>query len=199
MTNGHDVPGARGRRARAILVVAAGLALLVAGCGSSSPSSTTGAAAVSPQNLASEAFRFADCMRQHGVTNFPDPQVSSSQGQQRVAIAVPAGVAGSPQLKAARQACRGILPTPSQISAYVKARQQARKQGLLSFARCVRSHGVTNFPDPTDQGQLTRAMLTAANVDVHAPNVLVAARACIPASEGTVTPAAIAQVESQSP
>jgi hypothetical protein len=182
-----------------LLVAAAGLALLVAGCGSSSPSSTTGAAAVSRQNLASEAFKFADCMRQHGVTNFPDPQVSSGHGQQRIAIAVPADAAKSPQLKAAGQACRGILPTPSQMSAYVKAEQQAHKQGLLAFARCVRSHGATTFPDPTDQGQLTPAMLTAANVDVHAPSVLAAARACIPASEGTVTPAAIAQVESQSP
>jgi hypothetical protein len=32
---------------------------------------------------------------------------------------------------------------------------------ILAFAKCLRSHGVTNFPDPTSQGQLTLEMVNA--------------------------------------
>jgi hypothetical protein len=70
-------------------------------------------------------------------------------------------------------------------------------EGKLSFARCMRSRGITAFPDPTRQGQYTLSMVTAAGVDIHAPAVKAAAMACIPASQGTVSAADIQRATAQ--
>jgi hypothetical protein len=96
------------------------------------------------------------------------------------------------QFRAAQRACRGLLPA-LQNSGPSPAQQQAREQDLLAFARCVRSHGQTNFPDPTSHGQLTVAMIHAAGVDLHAPNVLPTARACIGVAHGLITPNDVAR------
>jgi hypothetical protein len=172
-------------------------AVLVAGCGSAAPD--TGTSAQSLTNPVATAYKFSTCMRQHGVADFPDPRVTSSPGQQRIAIHVPPD-AHTVQFAAAQKACRGIMPGPSNGDLAAQAQQQrVHKQGLLSFARCVRQHGITNFPDPDAQGQLSQQMLSTAGIDVHAPSVLAAARACIPASAGQVNAAAIAAAENGGP
>lgn len=171
-------------------VAITGLALLAAGCGSSTgdPSSTT-----PPKNITNAAYRYAACMRDHGVNNFPDPKVSVSQpGQTAVAMAVPATFANTPGFKSAAHACRAILPTPKN-SGSSPAQQRAREQALLAFARCLRSHGLTNFPDPTSQGQLSLAMIHAAGINLHAPDVLPAAKACIGVTHGLITPDDVAR------
>ena len=59
----------------AILLCLAGASIAVAGCGSSSPSSSN-AASTRPNDTAaskSQGLKFAQCMRTHGVPNFPDP------------------------------------------------------------------------------------------------------------------------------
>ncbi len=48
------------------------------------------------------------------------------------------------------------------------------------------------FPDPTAQGQLTLAMIHAAGVDLQAPSLLTAAKACVGVTHGAIT---LAQVE----
>jgi hypothetical protein len=55
----------------------------------------------------------------------------------------------------------------------------------------MRSHGVSRFPDPTAQGQLTIEMVQAAGIDVHSPAVLRVVQACLPASHGALTPAKV--------
>jgi len=162
------------------------LALLAAACGSSPSSTSTNQ---SSQNPANAAFRFAACMRDHGVTNFPDPQVTTTPGGSGVALkmAVPAADAQSPNFKPARKACQSILPAPGSGS----DRHGPSKQVLLAFAQCLRSHGVSNFPDPNPEGQLTQEMITAAGVDVKAPSVFTAAKACLGATHGQITLAAV--------
>jgi hypothetical protein len=132
-------------------------------------------------------------MRNHGVNNFPDPNVSSSQpGSTTISIHVPGTlIKSSPQFSAARQACRGLLPAPQNSGS--PAQLHTREQELLAFARCVRSHGFTNFPDPTSQGQLTVGMIRAAGIDMHAPDVLPTARACIRLTHGLITPSDVAR------
>jgi hypothetical protein len=177
------------RRLAAIAPAAAiaSLAVLAAGCGSSSGTSSTDP---SPQSFVGAAYKYASCMRNHGVTNFPEPQVSSHNGGRSVVIAVSGLGLRSPQFKAAQQVCRGILPAPPNINPTQVAQQQhARELELLAFARCLRSHGLTGFPDPTSQGQLTIQMVDAAGIDLHAPIVLTAAKACVGVTHGAVTPA----------
>jgi hypothetical protein len=178
------------RRLRSRAIVATALALLAAACGSSSNHSS---GSTPPKDLATAAFKFSACMRDHGITNFPDPKVSSSGGSSgsgatRIAMVVPATFAKSPHFAAASRACRGILPAPgggNPVS--IAAALQARKKYLLAFAQCLRAHGVPNFPDPTAQGQLTLEMIHSAGVDLQAPAVLPAGRACVGVTHGVIT------------
>ncbi len=180
-----------------------GVALLSAGCGGSSPTTTTSGGAGGnqpPANFISDAYKYSACMRDHGVSNFPDPQVSQSNGGTKVAIQVPAGAGTSPQFKGAQTACRSILPAPSKSDLASQAKQQqVRKQDLVAFARCLRDHGVAGFPDPTTQGQLTLQMVQAAGVDLTAPQVRTAALSCVSASNGGITRASVLQATSGNP
>jgi hypothetical protein len=172
---------------RAIAI--ASIALLAAGCGGSGKSPTSGA---SPsQNPVQAAFRFSACMRNHGVTNFPDPQVINHDGEHGISIQA-VGPKGSPRFEAARRACQGILPAPNGNGPQQTAQQERiRLADALSFARCMRSHGVTGFPDPTAQGELSVEMVQAQGIDVHSPAVLQVVQACLPASHGALTPAKV--------
>ena len=87
------------------------------------------------------ALKFATCMRAHGVSNFPDPGAGGS-----IEIGPGSGInPRSPAFQAAQTACARYAPAkggPTTMSA--SERRQA-----LAFAKCVRAHGVPNFPDPT--------------------------------------------------
>ena len=84
----------------------------------------------------------------------------------------------------------GTLPpnTPTQGS---PQQRPARLADERSFARCMRSHGVSRFPDPTTQGGVTLELVRAQGIDLHSPAVLHVVRACLPASHGALTPANI--------
>ena len=56
---------------------------------------------------------------------------------------------------------------------------------LLAFARCVRNHGISNFPDPDSQGGFNLAG-TGINSHQLSPAELAAARACLATAHGTV-------------
>ncbi len=175
-----------------------GVALLAAGCGGSSTSTTSSAAGQPPANFVTQAYKYSACMRNHGVSNFPDPRVSTSNGSTQIAQVVQAQ--NTPQFKAAMTACRSILPQPSKSDLAAQAKQQqAHKQDLLAFARCLRDHGITGFPDPNTQGELTLAMVQAAGVDLTAPQVRTAALDCVPASNGGITRAQVLQATSGNP
>lgn len=193
------------RRFMPVAAAISGIALLAAGCGGVSPTTTTTgstAANGSPTDIAGSAYRYSACMRNHGATNFPDPKVhiSSNGGSTQVAVMIPAGSADSPQFKAARTACQGILPAPSKSDLAQQAHDQlVHKEDLLSFTRCIRNHGINGFPDPNSQGQMSLQAVQAAGIDLTAPNVKAAALACVPASNGGVTRAAVLQATSGNP
>jgi hypothetical protein len=175
------------------LLAITGVAAVAAGCGSSSHKPPTGASGQSPQNFASTAYKHAACMRSHGVPNFPDPQISTNGNQVSIRQVLPQSVANSPQFKAADKDCRGLVPgLANESPAQIAAQQHAHAQTLLAFAGCLRGHGVQGFPDPTAQGQLTLQMIHAAGVDLQAPSLLTAAKACVGVTHGAIT---LAQVE----
>jgi hypothetical protein len=66
-----------------------------------------------------QALRFSQCMRAHGVTDFPDPQVQSTGGI-GIRIGGPGSHGdlnpGSPTFQAAQSACQNILPGPKGAS-----------------------------------------------------------------------------------
>jgi hypothetical protein len=81
-------------------------------------------------------------MRAHGVTSFPDPTSDGS-------LTVSKATTESPQFQSASQACRSLAPAGSQSGGTVSPQLQAQ---ALRFARCMRMHGVSNFPDPSASG-----------------------------------------------
>jgi hypothetical protein len=137
-------------------IVAAGPALLLAACGGNRPSIGAGgppSARASTSNPS--VIGYSACMRSHGVANFPDPD---SKGMPAPVDPQQLGVSSS-QYQASEQVCQHLLPTGGSL-------QQRTQQCLLfgdcppvlvqhvlnverSFARCLRSHGVPNWPDPT--------------------------------------------------
>ena len=141
--------------AAVLLVVAASLALAACG-GPSSPnvandgSTTTTAAATNAGgggSLASDNLAFAECMRAHGVANYPDPTSSGDIPKESLQQL---GVSSS-SYETDLNACKHLLPgggngpSPAQV-AYETALG-------LSFAKCMRSHGVP-LPDPDSSGKI---------------------------------------------
>ena len=176
--------------ALATALATAALALLAAGCGGGgSPGvarvATSATTATTAQQQQNGLLAFSRCMRSHGVPGFPDPQ-GYAGGNVKLTIH---GLGAGPQVQAALNACSSLLPRggPQQTD------QQTRTQlaDELSFARCMRSHGLSRFPDPTAQGGLTVAMVQAQGIDVHSPAVLRVVQTCLPASHGGLTAAKV--------
>jgi hypothetical protein len=98
----------------------------------------------------------AQCLRDHGIPNFPDP-VFDTRGRLQIddqlikslpdSVVQPAEQACRAQIDAAQQAADAQRPavTPQELA-------QATQ-----FARCMRQHGWPNFPDPDAHGQFSSA------------------------------------------
>ncbi len=170
----------------ALFAVAALLATLAAGCGSSTPPNTTAQRSSSSPGAA--AFEFAQCMRAHGVSNFPDPQVSSNGSSTSIRQVAPASAVASPQFKSAQKACHGLAPGPGNAT---RDSQRPGARVLLAFAHCLHGHGFADFPDPDRNGRLSVQMITAAGVDYRSPQFLTAAKACLTVTHGAITPAQV--------
>ncbi len=101
--------------------VAVAAAIAIAACGSSSPnrpaspsptSSPTGAANASTgsgSSSTSSTLAFSNCMRGHGVPNFPDPKVVSNRDGNEL-VYLPGINPQSPAFEAAAKACGGFEP-----------------------------------------------------------------------------------------
>ncbi len=127
-------------------------------------------------------------MRSHGVPNFPDPQRVSGGNFK---LTIQRLGASSPHFNAAMSACNHLLPNGGSGSQETAQQTRTRLADELSFARCMRSHGLSRFPDPTAQGELSVEMVQAQGIDVHSPAVLHIVQACLPASHGALTPAKV--------
>ena len=135
------------RTARTAAAIVATAALGLAACGGS-PSSTGGGSSNAGRSTNSKQLAFSHCMRSHGLSNYPDPTSSGlpKVGPQQLGIT-------SSKFQTAQTACQHLLPTSGQSS---QAQDQRTMNAMLNFARCVRSHGVSNWPDPlaeSDPGQ----------------------------------------------
>jgi len=101
-----------------------------------------GPSVTSVRALQSDALAFAHCMRAHGEPSFPDP---GSQGAFSAAKSAADLNFSSPVFQAAQRACQRFLPGGGVAA---PAQQEAVTAKAVEFAQCMRSHGVTTFPDP---------------------------------------------------
>jgi hypothetical protein len=141
-------------RTAAAILATVSIALPAAAFGGSPSSTVTGGppnarAASSRSTNVQKALAYSRCMRSHGVHRFPDP--NSSGAIPKVSLQQ-LGVS-STLFQAAQRACQHLLPNSGQSS---QAWDQMALNALWQFARCVRAHGVPNWPDPlaeSDPGQ----------------------------------------------
>jgi hypothetical protein len=168
----------------AITVVAA--ALLATACGSG-PSSTVPASSPSAGSTAAEAVAYAQCMRSHGVPEYPDP---GSSGQlQKIGSGQQVGVSDA-QLNTAQNACQKLWP----YQALTPAQQQQELTEDLKFAQCMRSHGVPTLPDPVaTNGQVEFVISTSkTGINPHSPQILAKVQECMHVlPPGTRRPSAV--------
>lgn len=163
-------------------LIALGSVTVLAACGSSAGVGATNASANS-------AFALTRCMHSHGITNFPDPTtgpggqgfpITSQPGQAAVTVA---GITFSgPAFRAAEKACRlfGGGTSPPPIS-------ESQKEAMLARARCMRQHGVPNFPDPMfAPGGHGVGINLPPGINLESPAVRKARQAC--ANVGTSIP-----------
>jgi hypothetical protein len=147
-----------------LLITAAllGVVLALTGCGSSAspgvahlsagnsaPSSTrsdgSAASPESPPSPQQTALIYARCMRSSGLPGFPDPNADGTFHLQPGAGIDPS----SPAFRAAQAKCQKLLPGggPPAPGATTNPSPQTLAK-MLNIARCMRRHGIFNFPDP---------------------------------------------------
>jgi hypothetical protein len=180
------------------LAVLIALALLAAGCGATgsrsgvaSLSTVTTSRAATPQSQRAALVVYSRCMRSNGVHGFPDPPTAAADARP-FKDAVARIASSNPHFTAAQSACSHLLP-PGSTSSQDAQHRRAQLAAALSFAQCMRRRGLSRFPDPNGQGELTVAMVVAQGIDVNSPQVLRIVQACLPASHGWLTPAKVRQ------
>jgi hypothetical protein len=163
-----------------LLAAAVGLAA----CGSSGSTSST-AGELTAASKYHSALRFAQCMRSHGVPSFPDPSANGRGGLQiqqnssgsSGSVTVDGVAVNAPAFESAMQACRSVLPNGGRPTAAQSAKLRSQ---ALAMARCMRSHGVPNFPDPQFQngGAEVGIRIGGTGINPRSPAFQAAQRAC---------------------
>ena len=136
------------QRLRPLLALAV-VALIGAGC-SDTPAETGGNTSTSTNvGGRDKAVKYAACMRDNGVKEFPDPDASGEMTIDGVVNGSSLD-ASSPAFEAAIAACKDLQP-PGFMGRKRSAKEQ---EPALEFAQCMRDNGIKDFPDPAKDGPL---------------------------------------------
>lgn len=146
----RPTPKRRGRKRALLAATLLAVGVLAAACGGggssngvASAGSSTTAHGSSKSSTKASGLAYSQCMRSHGITDFPDP---NSQGH--IDLTQGSGInISSPQFQSAQSACKSLQP-----GAGTPAQQAQQTAAALNYAKCMRAHGVPNFPDPNSQG-----------------------------------------------
>jgi hypothetical protein len=152
-----------------IAMVSVAVALLATACsgGGSDPSasSTTGTTAQQKE------LAFAECVRQHGVPNFPDPSSDGAFGINAKTIGVSQSV-----LQTAQNACVHLMPNGG---VKTPAEEKQDVQDALKYVQCMRTHGEPDFPDPTvSDGKVSFEFNDSNSLDPHSSQFQTALSTC---------------------
>jgi hypothetical protein len=151
-----------------VVIATVGIVLPAAGCGSSPGGHVAQLASTSTRSVASSKgsaaspqngwLAFSACMRSQGVSRFPDP--ASNGGLPKVSL--PQLGVSSSQFQAGQTACQALRPTGGSLTQESDclmlgncpaAEVDQIRTAELRYARCMRSHGVPDWPDPTLNAQ----------------------------------------------
>ena len=148
-------------RTAGVGIALAAVAVLFAACGGSGgpgvasigSTTTTTTPATATQNTISAAdytktVAYSECMRSHGVPNFPDPTSNGEFLSERGELNGQKVDFNSPQYVSANKACTHLLANGGQPTA---AELQRLLTQALKFTQCLRQHGLPNMPDPVER------------------------------------------------
>jgi hypothetical protein len=142
----------------------------VAHLGSSATGGSSGGSGGSGRD---QELAYSKCMRDHGISDFPDPDSNGG-------LALNANGPGSdlapdsPVFQAADQACKHLLPNGGQPPPV----DPAVRDKLLAYAKCMRAHGIADFPDPDSNGGLEIRGTPGGDLDSTNPQFKAADTAC---------------------
>ncbi|MFI7498080.1 hypothetical protein ACIBVL_06110 [Streptomyces sp. NPDC049687] len=159
-----------------VSVVTAGT--LLAGCSSDSSDSSTenvGTSSNSANKAFQQALAYSKCMRENGLSSFPDPK-QDSQG--RIMLQPAEGVdPNSTAYQEAASACQSLNPQGTTgDSAGGQALDPAK---VAKWAKCLRENGLPNFQDPQINGNSMLIDAGAAGITgPEDPKFAKAAQAC---------------------
>jgi hypothetical protein len=145
--------------------------LLVAACGGSPSSTGSGGSPNAGGSANSQALAYSRCVRSHGVPDFPDPD-SNGQIPKEAVVRALRRLSDS-RAMAATNACANLNPA-GQGGPALTAQEQ---QDYLKAAACMRSHGITNFPDPTFPGGRVNLSIPS-SIDTKSRQFTQAAHTC---------------------
>jgi hypothetical protein len=135
------------RKLRSLAALAV-VALIGVGCSNESSENGSSGGNENATNRG-KGVKFAECMRDNGVSEFPDPDASGG-------LTIDGVVNGSsldsstPAWKQAIGACKDLQPPGFMGTEASPEEQEVR----LEFAQCMRDNGVEDFPDPAPNGPL---------------------------------------------
>jgi hypothetical protein len=139
------------RRTLGLPLVALAIILpVLAACGGSDDSSGGSGAAAGGGAAGQDSdqyVKFAQCMRQHGVPDWPDPIDGTKFRMPLGKDGRPVIDPNSPQFKTASQKCRPLAPPGWGGDSTRSPAEQAK---ALKYAQCMRQNGVPQYPDPQD-------------------------------------------------
>jgi hypothetical protein len=154
-------------------VIALALALVVAACGGGDGGGKS--AADRQRDAQDAALKYAQCMREHGV-DVPDPNFEGGGGFTQMG---PDEDVPPAKAREAEQACRKYLKDiePPEMS---EEEKEEFREAALANARCMREHGVENFPDPTfgEDGLAELRLDRSSGIDPNDPDFKEAQEAC---------------------
>jgi hypothetical protein len=142
--------------------------VLLAGCSASGGSGAATTTTSGQQNAAAVWREFVRCARANGMPNLPDLRLDSN-GQ----VSVPPGTPDPP--KRVERACKSIWERLPASATGEQERPPADMQALLRYARCMREHGMADFPDPQADGRFPLPQSLRAG---KTPRFLRATQAC---------------------
>lgn len=161
----------------AALVVAA----TIAACGHGTQTPQTARTQTGTHHIQARLVRsdlnFSKCMRSHGVPKFPDLTSTGMHiGADGAMLTVNGVSVSAPAFQSARQKCQKYLPSGIEPGPAKQAQQYAQS---LHFSKCMRSHGVSNYPDPqASTGSHGNNVVELRGVKLDSPVVRAALEAC---------------------
>ena len=161
---------------RSVLVgIAVLLALTSTGCsGGDSNSGGSKTKAASKEEMRAEWLTYAKCMRDHGVSWYPDTMGTSDDDVKAFERRLDA----DPKTPSALRQCAELMPQPGNDTADKSKQLESQR----TFAKCMREQGIDYYPDPTGEGAASKDPALSRRIQGD-PKFPAAERKCTPAED----------------